>query len=153
MQRAITGFRVDEAGDPVAVLACGHGQHVRHKPPMTSRPWVLTEEGRASKLGALLGCVRCDRLELPEGFAPYKVTPDFDEATVPKALLAEHTTRSGVWGLVEVTRGMLVYVVDGLGGRRFELTPGTPGVVAPEVVHHVEIVGPVVFRVRFHRAG
>lgn len=153
MQRPIRAFRVDDVGDPVAVLSCGHGQHVRHKPPMTSRPWVLTEEGRASRLGAMLDCVRCDRLELPDGAVAYKETSLFDEATVPKGLLAEHTTKEGVWGLVEVSRGTLAYVVDGLGGRRFELAPGTPGVVPPEVVHHVEIVGPVAFRVRFHRVG
>lgn len=60
MRRAITGYHTDDVGDPVAELACGHGQHVRHHPPMISRPWVLTPEGRASMLGVELDCVRCD---------------------------------------------------------------------------------------------
>lgn len=60
MRRAITGYHTDDVGDPVAELACGHGQHVRHHPPMFSRPWVLTPEGRASMLGVELDCVRCD---------------------------------------------------------------------------------------------
>lgn len=60
MQRAITGFHQDEHGDWVAELACGHGQHVRHKPPFQLRPWVVTAEGRASRIGTELSCVRCD---------------------------------------------------------------------------------------------
>jgi len=63
MQRPITGFHQDEHGDWVAELSCGHGQHVRHKPPFTLRPWVVTAAGRDSRLGTELDCVRCDRGE------------------------------------------------------------------------------------------
>jgi hypothetical protein len=59
-RRAIVGFARDDAGDWTAVLACGHRRHVRHDPPWTVRPWVTTEEGRASRLGARLACLRCD---------------------------------------------------------------------------------------------
>ena len=52
VERAIVGFDPDETGDWVALLACGHRQHVRHQPPWRERPWVLTEEGRAERLGA-----------------------------------------------------------------------------------------------------
>jgi hypothetical protein len=45
----------------VAVLECGHQQHVRHDPPWQSRPWVTTPEGRASWLGRLLDCRSCER--------------------------------------------------------------------------------------------
>lgn len=65
MLRAITGYHWDDVGDPVAELSCGHGRHVRHKPPLFLRPWVTTAEGRASMLGVELDCVRCDRLEAP----------------------------------------------------------------------------------------
>jgi hypothetical protein len=58
-ERAITGFRVDDEGHWAAELACGHRQHVRHEPPLQSRPWVLTAEGRASRLGTTLRCMRC----------------------------------------------------------------------------------------------
>lgn len=57
--RPITGFRQDEEGHWVAELACGHTQHVRHDPPWQSRPWVVTPEGRASRLGVPLNCVEC----------------------------------------------------------------------------------------------
>ncbi len=59
MERKIVGYHVDEHGDWVADLACGHGQHVRHQPPMTSRPWVLTAEGRTQHLGTVLFCKKC----------------------------------------------------------------------------------------------
>jgi hypothetical protein len=57
--RRIVGFETDEHGDWKAILECGHGRHVRHRPPWKNRPWVLTEEGRRPFLGALLGCARC----------------------------------------------------------------------------------------------
>lgn len=60
MLQEIVAFEQDELGDWAAVLACGHKQHVRHVPPFFSRPWVLTEAGRASRLGVLLRCVGCD---------------------------------------------------------------------------------------------
>jgi len=59
MQRRIVGFHRDEEGHWVADLECGHGQHVRHKPPWQERPWVLTAEGRASHIGKTLRCVKC----------------------------------------------------------------------------------------------
>jgi hypothetical protein len=57
----IIGFHRDEIGDWVADLECGHTQHVRHNPPLTNRPWVLTEEGRRRFLGHRLECKDCDR--------------------------------------------------------------------------------------------
>lgn len=65
MQQVIIGWRQDEVGDWVAVLACGHGQHVRHTPPLAERAWVLTAAGRAHFLGYALNCVRCDAGEPP----------------------------------------------------------------------------------------
>jgi hypothetical protein len=59
-EQAIVGFHQDELGDWVAELQCGHGQHVRHRPPWEMRPWVVTEEGRRAHLGKVLGCKRCD---------------------------------------------------------------------------------------------
>jgi hypothetical protein len=59
-EQKIVGFHQDEHGDWVADLACGHTQHVRHRPPWELRPWVITEEGRQSYLGAVLNCKRCD---------------------------------------------------------------------------------------------
>jgi len=66
MNQPITGFHLDADNDWVAELACGHFQHVRHKPPWINRPWVVTEEGRASMLGKLLDCKKCESGALPD---------------------------------------------------------------------------------------
>ncbi len=63
MRRTITGFHQDELGHWVADLDCGHGQHVRHEPPWQERPWVLSEAGRAARLGEALECLKCERPE------------------------------------------------------------------------------------------
>jgi hypothetical protein len=60
VKRKIIGFHQDENRDWVADLECGHGQHVRHNPPWTTRPWVLIPEGRQSRLGLTLECKKCD---------------------------------------------------------------------------------------------
>lgn len=152
MQRAITGFTTDAAGDWVAQLACGHPQHVRHRPPFFSRPWVTTEEGRAGRIGQPLDCTRCDRLELPADFVVYKQTPEFTEATIPPGLTRDHTTRAGVWGRIVVLSGTLRYRVESLAVDQL-LGPGTPGIVVPEVPHSVAPGGPVRFFVEFLRAA
>ena len=60
MEQPITAFHLDEENHWVAELACGHFQHVRHDPPWTLRPWVVTESGRASMLGSKLDCKKCE---------------------------------------------------------------------------------------------
>ncbi|WP_375769867.1 DUF3565 domain-containing protein [Archangium gephyra] len=60
MKQPITGFHLDEENHWVADLGCGHRQHMRHDPPWMERPWILTEEGRRSRLGVELECNRCD---------------------------------------------------------------------------------------------
>ncbi len=40
VERAITGYHLDDEGDWVAELSCGHNQHVRHRPPFRLRAWV-----------------------------------------------------------------------------------------------------------------
>ena len=57
--RRIVGFHLDDEGQWVARLECGHHQHVRHNPPWVSRPWVITPEGRAKALGETLACKKC----------------------------------------------------------------------------------------------
>ena len=43
-------FDADDDGHWRAALECGHFQHVRHDPPLTTRSWVQTEEGRALRI-------------------------------------------------------------------------------------------------------
>jgi hypothetical protein len=60
MEQKIIGFHLDEEKHWVADLECGHKQHMRHDPPWMKREWVLTPEGRSSRLGQPLQCKRCD---------------------------------------------------------------------------------------------
>ncbi len=60
MKQPIAGYHQDDERHWVARLACGHNQHVRHVPPWINRPWVMTPEGRASRIGRLLECRKCD---------------------------------------------------------------------------------------------
>ncbi len=152
VDRAITGYGWDDAGDPFAALACGHRQHVRHRPPFWNRPWVETEEGRAEHLGLALDCVRCDRLELPDGFERYDRTRQFTETTMPGALRRDHRTKSGVWGRIVVESGSLLYTIDSLSLSR-ELTAGEVGIIPPDVPHRVEPMGATSFFVEFLRTN
>ena len=83
---------------------------------------------------------------LPDHVSPYKRTPVFSTRTVPAALLRDHATKAGVWGLIHVVRGALI-LRDDSGQTRLE--PGRPGVIEPEVAHAVEPVGDVSFFVEF----
>lgn len=92
---------------------------------------------------------------LPEALRPYKRTASFTEATVPAALLNDHSTKDGAWGLIHVEEGRLRYVVT--DPRRpplvRELTPESgPGLVEPTILHRVEPMGSVRFHVEFLRA-
>jgi hypothetical protein len=66
MTQGIIGDDQDDAQQWVAILACGHRQHLRHQPPWSKRPWVMTAKGRESHLGAMLDCPRCDQDPRPD---------------------------------------------------------------------------------------
>ena len=150
MRCLITEFKIDEHGDWVAFLSCGHRQHVRHRPPFEERPWVSTEIGRSDKLGELLACIRCDRFEIPDNFKVYRKTAEFNERTLPQSLRRDHSTKPGVWAKIQVIEGKLNYRIDVLGAQ-FELSPGTPGIVVPEARHHLEALGSARFFVEFYK--
>lgn len=153
MKRRIVAFFRDAESDWVAELVCGHDQHTRHAPPLSERTWVLTPDGRESRVGTPLDCVRCDRSEIPEGYEPYRRTPCFSEETLPDALLGAHATKPGIWGMIHVSRGRLDYHLHAPFDRHEVLTPAAPGVVLPEVEHHVACAEPAEFFVEFLRRG
>ncbi|MBH9395438.1 DUF3565 domain-containing protein [Pseudomonas aeruginosa] len=57
----VIDFHQDEEGHWVAVLSCGHTQHLRHQPPWQSRAWVLDENARHRQLGRPFRCGWCAR--------------------------------------------------------------------------------------------
>jgi tellurite methyltransferase len=88
---------------------------------------------------------------LPDTVAPYKKTPVFTEVTLPDGLRRDHATKAGVWGLIHIEAGRLLYEISD-AGEAIELAPGEPqGVIEPEVRHRVTPIGDVRFYVEFHR--
>lgn len=109
---------------------------------------------RDRRRGVILVVMSESPRSLPPTVAPYKRTAEFTEATVPAGLLKAHSTKAGVWGLIHVLEGELVYRITdpGRAASTSVLTPsGPPGVVEPGVLHEVEPKGPVRFYVEFHR--
>jgi tellurite resistance-related uncharacterized protein len=93
-------------------------------------------------------------VSLPAAARPYRRTPEFTAATIPAGLLKTHCTKAGVWGLIHVLEGALLYRVTDPRRPAAEtlLTPGAaPGVVEPTILHEVAPRGPVRFYVEFHR--
>lgn len=146
METTIAGFHQDEAGDWVAELACGHGQHMRHKPPWLMRGWVTTEQGRQDKIGQSIDCSLCDDIVMPAAAKQYSGVGPFTEQTVPAGLLGDHRTKPGTWARIVVKQGQLEYYAR---GRMQLLGPGQVGLVEPEIPHRVKPVGAVVMHVEF----
>lgn len=88
---------------------------------------------------------------LPPHLAHYKTTPEFTETGIPAGLQRNHTTAAGVWGRIVVHEGSLRYVIEEPQREEQRLAPGTPGIVEPQVLHHVAAEGPVRFCVEFYR--
>ena len=90
--------------------------------------------------------------KLPPDVVAYKRTPTFTEQTVPKGLLADHQTKAGTWGLINVESGSLIYAITEPGAERSEqVTQGQQAVVVPQQKHHVTCAEPVTFFVEFYR--
>ncbi|MYM22622.1 DUF1971 domain-containing protein [Duganella sp. FT135W] len=90
---------------------------------------------------------------IPAAIRHYRSSPEFNQDSVPTALLRDHATADGVWASVVVLEGSVRYAVTDAGAERADylLTPALSGTVLPRQVHHLEIVGPVRFRVDFYR--
>jgi tellurite methyltransferase len=150
MQRLIIGFGFDDEGERIALLDCGHRQHVRHNPPFINRPWTETAAGRQQMIGEQLNCVRCDQSEWPEHFVAYKRTPEFTAGSLPAGLRKDHSTKPGIWAKIVVIEGRLRYRAEPLH-IDLELSPRQAGIVVPQVPHSVEPLGAVRFYVEFYR--
>ena len=89
---------------------------------------------------------------LPENVKPYKKTAIFTHETVPNALLNDHNTKAGVWGVLHVEEGVLKYVITEPGQEEeIQLSPPQVAIIAPEQKHHVSFVTGGAFYVEFHK--
>lgn len=146
MRRRCVGFRRGDDGDWVAELDCLHGQHQRHQPPFQDRPWVATEDGRASRIGADFDCPRCDRAELPDGLVLARTAGPFDQDTLPPGLRREHRAAARTWGVLRVLEGSLTFEM--LDVRR-RMVAGDEQPIPPEVPHLLTLDGDVRLNVDF----
>lgn len=150
----IVGFASDSeegVGSWIARLACGHTQHVRHKPPFQNAEWVMSEAGRQAMIGSRPKCALCRMPRLPPKAQVYKETAVFDEHTVPAGLRSSHQLRAETWGQIVVWQGRLDYVIESTPPLAFVLRPGVTGAIAPQSPHRVSPQTGARFQVRFLR--
>jgi tellurite resistance-related uncharacterized protein len=141
MERNITGFSQDDAGDWVAELDCFHRQHVRHDPPFRSSPWILDDDARRQRLGSALDCPLCDRAELPGGLEVVRTTEIWDERTLPAALRRAHRVAKGTWGRLQVVAGAVRFRASTEPVLDVLLVAGDEQAIPPGVEHQVELRG------------
>lgn len=132
MKRAIEFAEQTDAGT-VFYLSCFHA--------LKEGPHALGDE---------VECLECEALNFPAGLRAYKKTPTFNQKTVPKGFRRAHSTKSGVWAVIQVVSGRVSYVVDDLDNRAFELDDANQGIIAPQMRHHLELIGDVKFYVEFY---
>ena len=88
--------------------------------------------------------------QLPENVVAYQHTPEFTNSTIP-GLFRAHSTKAGVWGLIVLLEGSLMYRILELDREEIRLSVERLGVIDPMIRHEVEAIQPVVFYVKFHR--
>lgn len=118
------------------------------RPPAQLGSTIMAESERAQS--------RIPATDLPPGLEAYRRTDTFSEESLPAGLLKAHSTKAGIWGLIQVTDGELLYRIEDERRIRTErhLRAGSPpGVVEPTVLHSVKPLGPVRFYVQFLRAA
>lgn len=86
---------------------------------------------------------------LPEGAKFAASSPTLTEKTIPAPILKKHMAPHGKYGFLVVTQGALKFVWED-SGEILDAAPEHPIVIFPERYHHVEISGPVEFRIEFY---
>jgi len=87
---------------------------------------------------------------LPSDVTSYSQTPIYDEQSVPAALLKDHETKAGTWGVIHILEGALMYKTCS-DDEALTLRPNLPGIIPPKTPHSVEPLGPVRFFIEFFR--
>lgn len=147
--RRITGFRQDDLGEWVAELCCLHRQHIRHRPPQSEHPWVMTPEGRDERIGADLDCPLCDRAELPMGLRTTRTAGPFDGDDIPAGLRHAHRVPDATWGVLRVLEGSVGLSMETNPPLHLRIGAGEAQAIPPGVSHAVEVGGPVRLAVDF----
>jgi hemoglobin len=80
---------------------------------------------------------------------PYRSTPVFTNDSLPEVLRRAHSTKAGVWGLLKVLKGSVLYVIEESGERQLVQAPGTV-VILPQQLHSVDPQGDMEMQVDFY---
>jgi hemoglobin len=81
---------------------------------------------------------------------PYRSTPVFTNDTLPEALRRAHSTKPGVWGLLKVIKGSVLYVIEESGeGQIVHATQSV--VIQPQQLHSVDPQDDMEMQVDFYR--
>lgn len=137
MFRKIESFHQDEQGDWIADLSCLHSQHVRHRPPFQSRPWVLDDQERIGRVGTFLTCSLCDRCDLPQSATFLGSSGPWESTTVPEEMRSSHKMDKATWGVVRVLEGTAKVSLHLTPVLRSELSKGDSQAIPPEIAHEV----------------
>jgi tellurite resistance-related uncharacterized protein len=92
---------------------------------------------------------------MPVALERYRSSPEFTHDSVSAALLHNHARAERVWAQIVILKGSRRYIIDhpsqGAMPEEHFLSPECSGIVRPKQFHHIEILGPVRFRVDFYR--
>ena len=80
---------------------------------------------------------------------PYRVTPVFDEHSLPAGLRRDHRTKAGVWGVVRVIEGEIIFTRLNPPDEQ-TLSPGRSGLILPDQPHFVAPAGPMRMQIEFY---
>lgn len=89
--------------------------------------------------------------QLPPDLELARTSPDFDEGSVPDALLSAHEIGADTWGRLVVGSGSLTFIFEDAADDPIPLGGGDTVVIPPLRPHHVVIDGAVEFVVEFYR--
>ena len=87
---------------------------------------------------------------LPEHAEKAGETKRMNQDTVVPGILKKHLAPKGKWGYLVVESGSLEYIWEDDPEHILTADPDHPIVIYPERFHHVEITGPVEFKVEFY---
>jgi tellurite resistance-related uncharacterized protein len=89
---------------------------------------------------------------LPTNVTSYKRTPNFTQATVPRGLLKDHSTKAGTWGVLTVLSGALYYHITlTQSSQSYALAVDVAGIIVPEQKHYIELTGEAEYYLEFYR--
>lgn len=88
---------------------------------------------------------------LPENLTEFKRTSEFTGDTVPKGLLKNHKTPTGTWAVINILSGSLIYRILEPEVEKIELSKSNPGIIEPDILHEVKLIGDVKFFVAFYK--